>query len=71
MTADGPAQSSLCRSKPRPSAGVSSLVAPVAAIRFDQVAREDFTGLEVDDGDLVLVDDGQDAAATMGRADPR
>ena len=49
---------------------MSSLVAPVAAVGLDQVAREDFSGLEVDHGDLVLVDDGEDAPAGMGGADP-
>jgi len=36
------------------------LVAPVAAIRLDEVRREDLAGVEGDDRDLVLVDDGQD-----------
>ena len=51
------------------SAGVSSLVAPVAAVRLDQVAREDLTGPEVDDRDFTLVHDGQDPPVDMGSAD--
>ena len=45
------------------------MVAPVAAIGLDEVAREDLTGGEVDDGDLALIDDGQDPTTGMGRAD--
>ena len=37
------------------------MVAPVAAIGLDQVARGDLARPEGDDGDLALVDDGQDA----------
>ena len=33
------------------------------------MAREDLTGAEVDDGDLTLVDDGQDPSTGMGGAD--
>ena len=47
--------------RPRPSAGVSSLVAPVALVGLDEVAREDLTGIEGDEGDVGLIDDGQDA----------
>jgi hypothetical protein len=36
------------------------LVAPVPPIRLDQVGREDLAGVEGDDGDLLLIDDGQD-----------
>ena len=57
------------RLRPRPSAGVSSLVAPVATVGLDQVAREDLTAAEVDHGDLVLVDDGEDPPAGMGHAE--
>ena len=53
----------------RPSAGVSSLVAPVPPVRLDQVGREDLAGVEGDDRDLLLVDDGQDAPAGMDCAD--
>src|SRR6266496_6451419 len=54
---------------PRPSAGVSSYVAPVALVGLDAVGREDLAGVEGDDRDLPLVDDGEDAPAGMGRAD--
>ena len=57
------------RSRPRPSAGVSQLVAPVPPIRLDQVGREDFAGVESDDIDLLLVDDGEDPPAGEGRPD--
>ena len=45
------------------------MVAPVPPIRLDQVGREDFAGVEGDDGDLLLVDDGEDPPAGMGRPD--
>ena len=45
---------------PRPSAGVSSLIAPVPPIRLDAVGRKDLAGVEGDDWDLLLVDDRQD-----------
>ena len=35
------------------------------------MAREDLAGLEGDDGDLVLVDDGEDALPGMGGPDPQ
>src|SRR6266542_5481365 len=54
---------------PRPSAGVSSCVAPVALVGLDAVGREDLAGVEGDDRDLPLVDDGEDAPAGLGRAD--
>jgi hypothetical protein len=54
---------------PRPSAGVSLLVAPVGPLGLDAMGREDLAGVERDDGDLPLVDDGQDAAAAMGSTD--
>ena len=58
------------RSRPRPSAGVSSLVAPVRAIGLDQVGRKDLARVEGDDRDLLLVDNGEDALAGVGRPDP-
>ena len=45
------------------------MVAPVPSVRLDQVGREDLAGVEGDDGDLSLVDDGEDAPAGMDRAD--
>src|ERR1035437_6803619 len=45
------------------------MVAPVAIARFDEMGREDLAGAQIDDRDLPLVDDGEDAAASMGRAD--
>src|SRR5512135_1342070 len=57
------------RSRPRPTAGVSPRVAPVAAIRLDPMGREDLAGLEGDDRDLELVGDGQDAPPRVGGAD--
>ena len=45
------------------------MVAPVATVGLDQVTPEDLVGPEVDDGDLALVDDGQDPATSMGGAD--
>jgi hypothetical protein len=45
------------------------LVAPVPPIRLDQVGREDLAGVEGDDRDLLLVDDGEDPPAGEGRAD--
>ena len=45
------------------------MVAPVPPIRLDQVGREDLAGVEGDDRDLLLVDDGQDAPAGMSCAD--
>jgi hypothetical protein len=45
------------------------LIAPVALGRFDEMAREDLTGAEGDDGDLPFVDDGKDAATRVGRTD--
>jgi hypothetical protein len=45
------------------------LVAPVATVRLDQVAREDLAGAKVDDGDLALVDDGEDPTAGVGHAE--
>ena len=53
---------------PGQSAGVSSRVAPVPAIRLDPVGREDLAGVEGDERDLVLVDDGEDAPAGVGNA---
>jgi len=44
------------------------LVAPVAAIGLDEVAREDLTGGEVDDGDLALIVDGQDPTTATSRS---
>jgi hypothetical protein len=55
--------------RPRPSAGVSSLIAPVALVRLDQMARENFAGVECDDCDFTLIDDGQDATSGMGGTD--
>ena len=57
--------------RPRPSAGVSSLVAPVPPVRLDQVGREYLAGVEGDDRDLLLVDHGQDTPAGVDRADLR
>ena len=45
------------------------MVAPVPSVRLDQVGREDLTGVEGDDRDVLLVDDGEDAPAGVGRAD--
>jgi len=45
------------------------LVAPVGALGFDAVRGEDLAGAEVDDRDLMLIDDGEDAATAMGGAD--
>jgi hypothetical protein len=45
------------------------LAAPVPPIRLDPVGREDLAGVESDDRDLLLVDDGQDPSAGEGRAD--
>ena len=45
------------------------MVAPVALIGLDEMAREDLAGSEIDDRDLPLVNDGEDTAAGMGRAD--
>ena len=53
---------------PRPSAGVSLLVAPVALAGFDEIAREDLAGGEIDDRDFPFVNNGQDTAAGVGRA---
>jgi len=39
------------------------LVAPVPPIGLDQVGREDLAGVEGDDRDLLLVDDGEDPSA--------
>jgi hypothetical protein len=38
-------------------------------IRLDEVGREDLARVEGDDRDLLLVDDGEDPAAGVGRAD--
>jgi len=54
---------------PRPSAGVSSLVAPVEPHGLDAVRGQDFARVEGHDGDLLLLDDGQDAATAMGGPD--
>ena len=53
----------------RPSAGLLLLVAPVAAGRVDLVGAEDLAGVEVDDGDGRLVDEGEDAFAVVEAAD--
>ena len=45
------------------------MVAPVPAVRLDEVAGQDLAGVEGDDRDLVLVDDGQDPLTGMSRAD--
>jgi hypothetical protein len=42
------------------------LVAPVALVGFDEMAREDFTGVEGDDRDLSLIHDGEDTTTSMG-----
>ena len=47
--------------KPRPSAGVSSLVAPVTLVGLDPVARENLARVEGDEGDLLLIDDGKNS----------
>ena len=49
--------------RPRPSAGVSSLIAPVTLARLDPVAREDLARVEGDDRHLLLIDDGENTAA--------
>ena len=43
------------------------MVAPVAAVGLDTVDREDLARVEGDDGDVLLVDDGQDPPAGEGR----
>ena len=45
------------------------MVAPVALVGLDTVAREDLASVEGDDRDLVLVGDGEDPSAGMGRTD--
>ena len=45
------------------------MVAPVPAVGLDEVGREDLAGVEGDDRDLLLADDGEHPAAGMGRAD--
>ena len=45
------------------------MVAPVPPIRLDEVGREDLAGVEGDDRDLLLVDDGEDPSTGEGRAD--
>jgi hypothetical protein len=45
------------------------LVAPVALVGFDEMGREDLAGAEIDDRDRPLVDDGEDPAAGVRRAD--
>ena len=45
------------------------MVAPVPPIRLDEVGREDLAGVEGDDRDLLLIDDGLDPPACVGRAD--
>ena len=57
------------RLRPRPSAGVSSLVAPVAPVWLDAVDREDLAGVEGDDRNLLLVDDGQEPSVGERRTD--
>ena len=47
------------------------MVAPIRSLGLDAVGCEDRAGLECDDGDLALIDDGQDAATTMGGPDPQ
>jgi hypothetical protein len=46
------------------------LVSPVPPLGLDEVGREDLAGLERDDGDLVLVDDGEDTRSGVGGGDP-
>ena len=46
------------------------LVAPVAAVGLDVVGRDDLAGVEHDDGDVVVVGDGEDAFAGVVGADP-
>ena len=41
------------------------------ALGLDPVVLEDLAGVEGDDRDLLLIDDGQDPAAGVGRADPQ
>ncbi len=53
----------------RPSAGLSLCVAPVAAIGVDGVCCDDLPGVEVGDGDGVLVDEREDAFAAVGGPD--
>jgi hypothetical protein len=43
------------------------LVAPVALVGLDEMAREEFTRVEGDDRNLPLVDDGEDTAASRCR----
>jgi hypothetical protein len=44
------------------------LVAPVAHVGLGQVDREQLAGVEGDDRDLLLVDDGQNAPASVDGA---
>ena len=47
------------------------MVAPIRSLGLDAVGSEDLAGLEREDGDLALIDDGQDAATAMGGPDPQ
>ncbi len=53
----------------RPSAGLSLLVAPVAAGGVDVVFAEDLAGAELDDGDAGRVGEGEDGFAGVSGAD--
>jgi hypothetical protein len=44
------------------------LVAPVALVGFDPMAREDSSGVEGDEGDVGLIDDREDTAPRVGDA---
>src|SRR6476660_181284 len=69
--APGVATMSPGRLGPRPSAGVSSLVAPIGLVGLDAVERKDLARVEGNHADRVLVDDGQDASTGMGSPDPQ
>lgn len=47
--------------RPRLSAGVSSLVAPVTLVGLDPMARENLARVEGNERDLLLIDDGDDS----------
>jgi hypothetical protein len=45
------------------------LVAPIGLVGLDEVGGEDFAGVELGDGDVVLVGEREDAFAGVGGAD--
>ena len=44
------------------------MVAPVALVGFDPMARENLAGAEIDERDLLLIDDGEDTTPSVGDA---